>query len=80
MESEAIHSPEHYTAGKFETIEMIEEITKGYGDGYVAYCVGNAIKYLSRAPFKHGDGGREDLNKAAKYMEFACEYLEEDGE
>lgn len=70
-----VNSPSHYqNAGRFETIEMIEEITKGYDDGYVSYCVGNALKYLARAPYKHGDP-TEDLSKAAKYIEFATEYL-----
>lgn len=73
--TDAVNSPNHYTQGKFETIEIIEEITKGYSDGYVAYCVGNALKYLARAPFKHGEPS-EDLSKAAKYLAFASEYLD----
>lgn len=72
---DTINSPNHYTQGKFETIEIIEEITKGYSDGYVAYCVGNALKYLARAPFKHGEPS-EDISKAAKYLAFASEYLD----
>src|SRR5690554_4858248 len=67
---DAVNHPNHYTQGRFETIEIIEEITQGYEDGYVAYCVGNALKYLARAPFKHGEP-TEDLRKAAKYLEFA---------
>lgn len=74
-QQDAVNSPNHYTQGKFETIEIIEEITKGYSDGYVAYCVGNALKYLARAPFKHGEPS-EDLSKAAKYLAFASEYLD----
>lgn len=71
---DAVNSPNHYTQGRFETIEIIEEITKGYEDGYVAYCVGNTLKYLARAPFKHGEP-TEDLAKAAKYLAFANAYL-----
>lgn len=71
---EAVNSPNHYTQGRFETIEIIEEITKGYEDGYVAYCVGNALKYLARAPFKHGEP-TEDLAKAERYLAFANAYL-----
>lgn len=71
---DAVHHPNHYTQGRFETIEIIEEITQGYLDGYVAYCVGNALKYLARAPFKHGEP-TEDLAKAAKYLAFANAYL-----
>lgn len=75
VEQDAVNSPNHYTQGRFETIEIIEEITQGYSDGYVAYCVGNALKYLSRAPFKHGEP-TEDIGKAAKYLSFALERLE----
>ena len=71
---DVVNSPNHYTQGRFETIEIIEEITKGYEDGYVAYCVGNALKYLARAPFKHGEP-TEDLAKAERYLAFANEYL-----
>lgn len=72
---DAVHHPNHYMQGRFETIEIIEEITQGYSDGYVAYCVGNALKYLARAPFKHGEP-TEDIGKAAKYIEFALERLQ----
>jgi len=74
-EQDAVNSPNHYTQGRFETIEIIEEITQGYDDGYVAYCVGNALKYLARAPFKHGEP-TEDIGKAAKYIEFALARLQ----
>lgn len=69
-----VDHPSHYKQGKFETIEVIEEITQGYGDSYVGYCVGNAIKYLARAPHKH-DTPEEDLRKAAKYIQFALARL-----
>lgn len=75
VEADAVNSPNHYTQGRFETIEIIEEITQGYSDGYVAYCVGNALKYLARAPFKHGEP-TEDIGKAAKYIEFALARLQ----
>lgn len=74
---DAVEHPIHYTQGRFETIEVIEEITQGYSDGYVAYCVGNALKYLARAPHKHAEP-TEDLRKAAKYLEFAIGRLTQD--
>lgn len=73
-----VEHPAHYKQGRFETIELIKEITDGYKDGYVAYCVGNAIKYLARAPFKH-DTPTEDLQKAKKYLEFALEGMSKNG-
>lgn len=74
--TDVVNHPSHYTQGKFEVIEVIEEITGGYSDGYVAYCVGNTIKYLARAPYKH-DTPLEDLKKAQKYLEFAIKRLNE---
>jgi hypothetical protein len=71
-----VNSPSHYTNARFETIEVIEEITAGYSDGFVAHCAGTAIKYIARAPFKHADGGLEDVKKAAKYLEFAIKRIE----
>src|SRR5690554_851409 len=71
---DAVNHPNHYTQGRFETIEVIEEITQGYSDGYVAYCVGNALKYLARAPHKHAEP-TEDIKKAEKYISFAIERL-----
>lgn len=73
-QSDVVNHPDHYNQGRFETIEIIEEITKNYSDGYVAYCVGNSLKYLARAPFKHGEP-TEDLAKAERYLAFANEYL-----
>lgn len=72
---DAVNSPNHYTQGKFETIEIIEQITSGYDDGFTAHCIGTATKYIARAPFKH-DTPLEDLRKAAKYLEFAIERLD----
>ena len=73
--SDAVHHPSHYTQGKFETIEIIEAITQGYDNGYVAYSIGNALKYLSRAPFKHASP-IDDLRKSATYLEFAINAYE----
>ena len=70
QQNDAVNHPSHYTQGRFETIEVIEEIAGGYDNGYVAYCIGNAIKYLSRAPHKHATPV-EDLRKAATYLDFA---------
>lgn len=69
-----VEHPAHYRQGRFETIELIQEIAGSYDDGYVAYCVGNAIKYLARAPFKH-EFPTEDLQKAKKYLDFAIKGL-----
>lgn len=72
---DAVNSPQHYTRGKYETIDVIEHITQGYGDPFVAYCVGNTIKYADRAPYKHGSPA-EDLRKAAWYLTRAADHVE----
>lgn len=72
-EPDTVNHPNHYTTGKFEVIEMIEEVTKGYEDPFIGYTIGNVQKYIARAPHK----GKliEDLEKARKYLDFAIEHL-----
>lgn len=77
-QADAVNSPPHYTQGKHEVIDIIEQITSGYTDGFVAYALGNTLKYISRAPFKH-ENPTEDIKKAIKYLEFALKHLEKEG-
>lgn len=58
-----VHSPSHYTSGKFETIDYIED--KLTSDQFEGYCVGNILKYMSR--YRHKNGV-EDLQKAKWYL------------
>jgi hypothetical protein len=69
-----VNHPSHYTYGKFEVIEVIEEVTKSYDDAFMGYCIGNAQKYIARAP--HKGTMKQDLEKARKYLEFSLKYLE----
>lgn len=55
-----INHPSHYTDGKIEVIDYIED--KNFN-----FNLGNAIKYISRAG-KKGDKV-EDLQKAIWYLE-----------
>ena len=75
---DVVAHPSHYTSGKFEVIEVIEEFTQGY-EPYEAYCVGNVIKYVARAPHKHATP-LQDLKKARQYLDFAIERIEAEGE
>lgn len=67
-----INSPSHYTYGKIECIDFIQ-------DKQLNFCLGNAIKYIVRAGHKHSDSltdkekAIEDLKKAVKYLEFEIE-------
>ncbi len=59
-----VNSPAHYTDGGIETIDFIQ--AKLTPEQFVGMCVGNALKYLSRAG-KKGDRV-EDLRKARWYI------------
>lgn len=64
-----VNNPNHYKLGC--GIESIEIIKKVLGtQGFVAFCLGNILKYLIRAEKKNG---KEDYKKAAKYLEWVIE-------
>lgn len=68
-----VNHPPHYTAGD---IECIDAIRAALGDaGFVAYCRGNAIKYLWRTGRK--GNAQEDLQKAAWYGTKAAEVTDD---
>ena len=61
MTYDNVNRPSHYTEGRrFETIEVIE-------DWDLDFCLGNAVKYISRAGRK--DDVTQDLRKAIWYIE-----------
>lgn len=64
--NDTINHPPHYTAGKYEVIDIIESITNSMElTPFEGYCLGNAIKYISRYKNKNGV---EDLKKAKWYI------------
>ena len=56
-----VNHPSHYTSGKIEVIDFIE-------DQKLNYHCGNAVKYICRAGKKNPDKVVEDLQKAALYI------------
>lgn len=62
-----VNNPSHYTDSKIEVIDYIE-------DKKLGFCLGNAIKYISRAGKKHDSDKSikekevEDLKKAIWYI------------
>lgn len=58
-----VNHPSHYETGKFECIEIMEEVfgTEAVKD----FCICNAFKYLYRHKRKNGI---EDLKKAVWYL------------
>ena len=64
---DAVQSPKHYTDTKIEVIDYIEDKNLGF-------CLGNAIKYISRAGRKQSaalgekEKAIQDLEKAIWYI------------
>ena len=68
-------NPRYYRRGKFETIDVILDVTK-HLEGDEGYLVGNIIKYLSRYDAKNG---LEDIEKARWYARKLSQVLKEKG-
>lgn len=66
-ENDPVKKPGHYTYGRYECIDIIEDILAD-ASGPEAFLIGNAIKYLWR--FRHKNG-TEDLEKARWYLDRA---------
>jgi hypothetical protein len=66
---EQVNHPQHYGGedNPYEAIKVIE----AWGLGF---CLGNAVKYLSRAGKKDADKTLEDLKKAFWYLQRYCEF------
>ena len=67
--NDIINHPSHYTDGKIEVIDFIEEKQLNFHRG-------NAIKYISRAGKKNKETEIEDLEKAAWYINREIQRLE----
>ena len=59
--NDPVNHPGHYTAGKIEVIDFLE-------DQNFPYYLGNAVKYISRAGKKDQEKTIEDLEKAIWYL------------
>lgn len=66
--NDPVNHPLHYTDGKIEVIDYIED--KGLG-----FSLGNAVKYISRAGKKDPEKEIEDLRKSAWYINRRIEEL-----
>ncbi len=62
---DVVNNPSHYTSGKYETINIIEDATSDL-EGIKAFACGNALKYIIR----HNKKGKpkEDIEKAIFYL------------
>lgn len=59
-----VNNPDHYTAGGIECIDYLR--AKLTPEQFKGFCLGNAMKYLSRAGKK--DNEREQYKKAEWYI------------
>ena len=71
--SDQVNSPSHYTKGRVEAIEIIEDVVAGAPEPVAGYLVGQALKYLLRA--WHKEDAVQDLQKAAWYLSRAIAKL-----
>lgn len=69
VKTDMVNQPPHYNSGKVECIDAIEAALGP--ECFVAYCRGNAMKYIYRAGRK-GDP-TEDLRKAEWYVRRALQ-------
>lgn len=67
--NDPVNRPSHYTDGKIEVIEFIEDKNLGF-------CLGNAVKYIARAGKKDPTAEAIDIRKAIWYLK---RYLKELG-
>ena len=77
--NDPVTHPSHYTSGKIEVIDFIT-------DQKLDFCLGNVVKYISRAGKKEGDENKnqtiedktiEDLKKARFYLDYKIKMLEQ---
>ena len=69
-----VYEPDHYTSGDIETIDYIRD--KLTPSQFLGYCIGNALKYVSRFD-KKGEPVK-DLDKAMVYLGWAIDTVKDE--
>ena len=70
MQEEQVNHPSHY-GGKDNPYEAIKVIDAWNLD----FCLGNVVKYISRAGKKGNNSKEQDLKKALWYLEHEIESM-----
>ena len=70
IQNDPVNHPAHYTSGKIECIDYIM-------DKQLDFCLGNAVKYITRAGKKDPAKTIEDLEKAIFYVNYEIKMLRE---
>ena len=71
--SDNVNHPSHYETGKFECIDVMEEVMGT--EAVKNFCMCNAFKYIYRCNRKNG---LEDVKKAQWYLNKYVELTERD--
>jgi hypothetical protein len=74
MSNDPVNRPAHYTSGRYEAIEVIEDAVYPALDAVTAGCHWQALKYLLRLWFK-GEP-LQDARKARWYLDRLISKLE----
>lgn len=69
IQNDPVNHPSHYTDGKIEVIDFIE-------DKKLNFHRGNAVKYISRAGKKDPTKEKEDIKKAIWYLQRDVQRME----
>lgn len=70
-QSNAVDHPSHYTQGRYEVIDIIEDAVEG-ADPFEAVCQANVLKYMLR--YRHKNGV-QDVEKAIWYANKLAEHI-----
>jgi hypothetical protein len=70
LQNDPVNHPSHYTDGKIEVIDFIE-------DKQLGFHLGNAVKYITRAGKKDPTKEVQDLEKAIWYVARRIKNLKE---
>lgn len=71
IEVDSVNHPEHYTQGKIEVFDALDDWSEA---GMISYCISNVIKYLTRYQLKGNP--LQDLKKARWYLNREIEKYE----
>lgn len=72
-EADEVRKPAHYRQGGIECIDAIRAALVGVKDPFVAFCMGQVIRYTWRHP--HKGAPLTDLRKAQRYLGWAVEQM-----
>lgn len=76
IETDLVNNPPHYTSGKYEAIDVIEDAIKDSSDSTLGFLQGQVLKYLLR--LWHKDHAVQDAKKAEWYLRRLIDKLTED--